>query len=82
MPQRFQLKPRKLTLRMNPVFPSFICLCTSMLFHTPSYAKSISYIEAEQNILTQSYSTRAAQALQQSTQLQDEAVKGLGLSLS
>ena len=79
MPQRFQLKPRKLTLRMNPVFPSFICLCTSMLFHTPSYAKSISYIEAEQNILTQSYSTRAAQALQQSAQLQAEAVKGLGL---
>ncbi len=79
MPQRFQLKSRKLTLRMNPVFPSFICLCTSMLFHTPSYAKSISYIEAEQNILTQSYSTRAAQALQQSAQLQAEAVKGLGL---
>ncbi|UOG16684.1 TolC family protein [Acinetobacter sp. PK01] len=50
-----------------------------MLFHTPSYAKSISYIEAEQNILTQSYSTRAAQALQQSAQLQAEAVKGLGL---
>jgi len=79
MPQRFQLKPRKLMPTMNPVFSGFICLCASVLFHHPSYAKSISYIEAEQNILTQSYSTQAAQALQQSAQLQAEAVKGLGL---
>ncbi|MHA3891402.1 TolC family protein [Acinetobacter sp. GXMZU3951] len=64
---------------MKPVFPSFICLCTGLLYLTPSYAQPLSYTEAEQSMLTQSYNTQAAQALQQSAQLQAEAVKGLGL---
>ncbi|WP_413351139.1 TolC family protein [Acinetobacter zhairhuonensis] len=79
MSQRFQLKPRKLTLTMKPIFPSFIYLCSSLGFMLPCYAQSISYSEAEHSILTQSYSTQAAQALQQSAQLQAEALKGLGL---
>ena len=79
MSQRFQLKPRKLTLTMKPIFPSLISLCSSLGLMLPCYAQSISYSEAEQNVLTQSYSTQAAQALQQSAQLQAEAVKGLGL---
>ena len=79
MSQRFQLKPRKLTLTMKPIFPSLISLCSSVGLILPCYAQSISYSEAEQSILTQSYSTQAAQALQQSAQLQAEAVKGLGL---
>ena len=79
MSQRFQLKPRKLTLTMKPIFPSLISLCSSLGLILPCYAQSISYSEAEQSILTQSYSTQAAQALQQSAQLQAEAVKGLGL---
>ncbi|QDK98416.1 TolC family protein [Acinetobacter tandoii] len=79
MSQRFQLKPRKLTLTMKPIFPSLISLCSSLGLMLPCYAQSISYSEAEQSILTQSYSTQAAQALQQSAQLQAEAVKGLGL---
>ena len=79
MSQRFQLKPRKLTLTMKPIFPSLISLCSSLGLMLPCYAQSISYSEAEQSILTQSYSTQASQALQQSAQLQAEAVKGLGL---
>lgn len=79
MSQRFQLKPRKLTLTMKPIFPSLIFLCSSLGLMLPCYAQSISYSEAEQSILTQSYSTQASQALQQSAQLQAEAVKGLGL---
>ena len=76
MSQRFQLKPRKLTLTMKPIFPSLISLCSSLGLILPCYAQSISYSEAEQSILTQSYSTQAAQALQQSAQLQAKAVKG------
>ena len=64
---------------MKPIFPSLISLCSSLGLILPCYAQSISYSEAEQSILTQSYSTQAAQALQQSAQLQAEAFKGLGL---
>ncbi len=46
---------------------------------TPIYAQSLSYAEAEQQALKSSYSTQANQALQQASQLEAEAVKGLGL---
>ncbi len=39
----------------------------------------MSYAEAEQQALKSSYSTQANQALQQASQLEAEAVKGLGL---
>lgn len=42
-------------------------------------ADSISYMQAEQAILKDAYSTQASQALQQASQLEAEAVKGLGL---
>ena len=42
-------------------------------------AQSISYVQAEQQIVTTSYSSQAHQALQQSAQLQAQALKGLGL---
>ncbi|MBL8284862.1 MAG: TolC family protein [Acinetobacter johnsonii] len=44
-----------------------------------AFAASISYQQAEQNVLQDSYSTQATQALQQASKLEAEAVKGLGL---
>lgn len=42
-------------------------------------AQSISYSEAEQNYLRDSYSSQANQALQQSAQLEAEAIQGIAL---
>jgi outer membrane protein TolC len=51
----------------------------SLLFSSLCLAQSISFQQAEQNVLQDSYSTKANQALQQASQLEAEAVKGLGL---
>ena len=51
----------------------------SMLFSSLCLAQSISYQQAEQNALRDSYTTQAHQALQQASQLEAEALKGLGL---
>ena len=51
----------------------------SMLFSSICLAQSISYQQAEQNALRDSYTTQAHQALQQASQLEAEALKGLGL---
>ncbi|CAM4131386.1 TolC family protein [Acinetobacter pragensis] len=51
----------------------------SMLFSSMCCAQSISFQQAEQSVLQDSYSTKANQALQQASQLEAEAVKGLGL---
>ena len=54
-------------------------LSSTTLYATTTLAQSISYAQAEQSILKDSYSTQANQALQQASQLEAEAVKGLGL---
>ena len=54
-------------------------LSSATLYATTTLAQSISYAQAEQSILKDSYSTQANQALQQASQLEAEAVKGLGL---
>ncbi len=51
----------------------------SLLFSSLCLAQSISFQQAEQNVLQDSYSTKANQALQRASQLEAEAVKGLGL---
>nr|WP_228146861.1 TolC family protein [Acinetobacter sp. ANC 4470] len=52
---------------------------SSIFVSSVSFAQSISYAQAEQSILVNSYSTQANQALQQAAKLEAEAVKGLGL---
>ncbi|OTG61272.1 transporter [Acinetobacter sp. ANC 4204] len=47
--------------------------------NSTAFAAPISYQQAEQNVLQDSYSTQATQALQQASKLEAEAVKGLGL---
>jgi outer membrane protein TolC len=54
-------------------------LSSATIYATTTLAQSISYAQAEQSILKDSYSTQANQALQQASQLEAEAVKGLGL---
>lgn len=54
---------------------SLLCLCASPAL----LAASISYQQAEQNILQNAYSSQANQALQQASQLEAEAIKGIGL---
>ncbi|CAB1215374.1 TolC family protein [Acinetobacter bouvetii] len=54
-------------------------LFSSILFSSTCFAQSISFQQAEQNILKNSYSTQASQALQQASKLEAESVKGLGL---
>ncbi|NNG83166.1 TolC family protein [Acinetobacter sp. ANC 5378] len=57
-----------------------ISLLSSAAFYaTTTLAQSISYAQAEQSVLKDSYSTQANQALQQAAKLEAEAVKGLGL---
>ena len=60
-------------------FIQMTLLSSAALYSTTTLAQSISYAQAEQSILTDSYSTQANQALQQASKLQAEAVKGLGL---
>lgn len=50
-----------------------------MLFAGASFAQPFSYDQAEQYALQHSYSSQASIALQQATQLEAEAAKGLGL---
>lgn len=57
-----------------------ITLLSSSTFYTTTVlAQNISYAQAEQSVLTDSYSTQANLALQQASKLEAEAVKGLGL---
>ncbi|OAL81435.1 transporter [Acinetobacter sp. SFB] len=57
-----------------------ITLLSSSTFYTTTvWAQSISYAQAEQSVLTDSYSTQANLALQQASKLEAEALKGLGL---
>ena len=57
-----------------------ITLLSSSTFYTTTVlAQNIGYAQAEQSVLTDSYSTQANLALQQASKLEAEAVKGLGL---
>ncbi len=57
----------------------FILLAITILYNAATCAQTLSYIQAEQYILHNSYSTQASQALQQASQLEATALKGLGL---
>lgn len=66
-------------LRPHTTMCSAVLLGLSLGFTNAASAKSISYLEAEQSVLKDSYSSQANQALQQASELQAQALKGLGL---
>ena len=61
------------------------CVCwgltvlASMMYGNFAYAQSISFQDAEQQLLQRSYSSQAFQSLEQASKLEAEAVKGIGL---
>ncbi|WP_312208801.1 TolC family protein [Acinetobacter variabilis] len=61
------------------------CVCwgltvlASMMYGSFAYAQSISFQDAEQQLLQRSYSSQAFQILEQASKLEAEAVKGIGL---
>lgn len=61
------------------------CVCwgltvlASMMYSSFAYAQSISFKDAEQQLLQRSYSSQAFQSLEQASKLEAEAVKGIGL---
>ncbi|MCP0916884.1 TolC family protein [Acinetobacter indicus] len=61
------------------------CICwgltvlASMMYGSFAYAQSISFQDAEQQLLQRSYSSQAFQSLEQASKLEAEAVKGIGL---
>ncbi|MFV5590392.1 TolC family protein [Acinetobacter variabilis] len=61
------------------------CVCwgltvlASMMYGSFAYAQSISFQDAEQQLLQRSYSSQAFQSLEQASKLEAEAVKGIGL---
>ncbi len=70
------------SIKIKHTFRSGLLLglgCFSGFFSPTVLAQSISYSQAEQSLLTSSFSTQANQALQQSAELQAQAIKGLGL---
>ena len=84
MPQRLfnmlNTPANKFLLRTS--LPSILSLSMfglSLGISSTTFAASISYQQAEQSVLQDSYSTQATQALQQASKLEAEAVKGLGL---
>jgi hypothetical protein len=56
---------------------SFAALNTA--FVSVTFAENLSYVQAEQYLLENSYTTQANQALNQASKLQAEAVKNIGL---
>ena len=84
MPQRLfnmlNTPANKFLLRTS--LPSILSLSMfglSLGISSTTFAASISYQQAEQSVLQDSYSTQATQALQQASKLEAEAVKSLGL---
>lgn len=57
----------------------FIGVLAAFIFSNTLSAKTLTYAEAEQQYLSQSYTTLANQALQQAAQLEAESVKNLGM---
>ena len=54
-------------------------LLASMMYGSFTYAQSISFQDAERQLLQNSYSSQAYQSLEQASKLEAEAVKGIGL---
>lgn len=63
---------------LQMTFRPLICSVVA-LFIQSAFAQELSFQAAQQSLFKNSYSLQANQALQQSAQLQAEAVKGLGL---
>jgi outer membrane protein TolC len=78
MSLRLAALPKKLALLIHHHLRFGICTA-SVIFTSQVFAESISYVQAEQTILKDSYTTQANQALQQASQLEAEAIQGLGL---
>jgi len=78
MSLRLAALPKKLALLIPHHLRFGICTA-SVIFTSQVFAESISYMQAEQTILKDSYTTQANQALQQASQLEAEAIQGLGL---
>ena len=73
------MEPVKVGMKHFIQQSKFILLAITILYNTATCAQTLSYIQAEQYILHKSYSTQASQALQQASQLEATALKGLGL---
>ncbi|ENV34140.1 TolC family protein [Acinetobacter gerneri] len=58
---------------------TFACLLCTGFLSTNTLAEDLSYAQAEQEILENSYTSQASEALSKASQLQSEAIKGLGL---
>lgn len=54
-------------------------LLASMMYGSFAHAQSISFQDAERQLLQNSYSSQAYQSLEQASKLEAEAVKGIGL---
>ena len=78
MSLRLAALPKKLALLIHHHLRFGICTA-GVIFTSQVFAESISYVQAEQTILKDSYTTQANQALQQASQLEAEAIQGLGL---
>ncbi len=76
-----QPDPFKMICNARPymVICGAVLLSTALSFSSSVLAQSLSYVQAEQNVLKDSYTTQANQALQQASELQADAMKGLGL---
>ncbi|WP_034582700.1 TolC family protein [Acinetobacter sp. HR7] len=56
-----------------------LTVLASMMYGTLTHAQSISFHDAERQLLQRSYSNQAFQSLEQAAKLEAEAVKGIGL---
>ena len=80
MSLHLQAQPKKIALLIQQNFRIGICTA-SLVFAGPVFAESISYAQAEQSILKDSYSTQASQALQLTTAQRAVLCRVEGLNL-
>ena len=73
-----EIQPFKLKFNLSSVLYLSLACTTCFISHS-AWAQSISYAQAELELLQSSYSSQANLALQQSAKLQAQAMKGLGL---
>ena len=73
------MEPVKVDMKHFKEQSKFILLAITILYNPATCAQTLSFIQAEQYILHNSYSTQASQALQQASRLEATALKGLGL---
>lgn len=74
--ERLHMNRLSLTTLRSAQFALFL---TTLCFVSPTFSYELSYSDAELYIVENAYSTQANEALQQASQLQSEAIKGLGL---